>query len=276
MNLVNYKNLGEKQGNLMLIYALAGGHKTCTFLQTAADPIVYLTAEGRKVETSVKPINRPDLKMVVGIYENFDDLIETCMTKGKFGSAKTIGVDSLTHLMVVHLAQEILQENFSSKTADEQANIAKALTMQVKMSEEAYGTLAGQMNRLMRALQSLTMQGYDIVCTARTEDRPKWNRSLSCAPALMGKAFSKSMDGFFDLIGYLEPWEAPELPEGQEPPGIGASLKDTWKYYAPYSSWNPNDDFLAKWTGCMPPQGIVHRKFHVAQMFREANGLGKG
>jgi len=23
----------------------------------------------------------------------------------------------------------------------------------------------------------------------------------------------------------------------------------------------------------MPPQGIVHRKFHVAQMFRESNGV---
>lgn len=275
MNLVNYKNLAEKQGNLMLVYALAGGHKTCTCLQSAADPIVYLTAEGRKVETSIKPINRPDLKMVVGIYEGFDDLIETCRTKGKFGSAKTIIVDSLTHLMIVHLSLEILQENWSSKTEQEKSEIEKTLTMQVKMSEEAYGTLAGNMNRLMRALQSLTLQGYDVVCTARTEDRPKWNRSLSCAPALMGKAFSKSMDGFFDLIGYLEPWEAPTLAEGETIPVIGSSIKDTWDYYAPYASWNPNDDFLAKWTGCMPPQGIVHRKFHVNQMFREANGIVK-
>jgi len=275
MNLVNYKNLAEHQGNLMLVYGLAGGHKTCTVLQTSADPIVYLTAEGRKVETSIKPINRPDLKMVVGIYQGFDDLIETCMTKGKFGSAKTIILDSITHLMIVHLSLEIMQEHWASKTEKEKDEIEKTLAMQVKMSEESYGTLAGQMNRLMRALQSLTLQGYDVVCTARTEDRPKWNRSLSCAPALMGKAFSKSMDGFFDLIGYLEPWEAPELPEGQEPPGIGASLLDTWKYYAPYACWNPNDDFLAKWTGCMPPQGIIHRKFHVNQMFREANGIVK-
>lgn len=204
MNLVNYKNLAEKQGNLMLIYALAGGHKTCTAIQTSEMPVVYLTAEGRKVETSIKPINRPDLKMVVGIYEGFDDLIETCMTKGKFGSAKTIILDSLTHLMIVHLSQEILSEHWSSKTEKEKDEIEKTLAMQVKMNEESYGTLAGQMNRLMRALQSLTMQGYDVVCTARTEDRPKWNRSLSCAPALAGKEFPRDIKGFFDFVGLIE------------------------------------------------------------------------
>jgi len=121
------------------------------------------------------------------------------------------------------------------------------------------------------------MSGYDVICTARLAERPKWNRSLAAAPALMGQEFSKSMDGFFDYIGYIEPWEVPTDKEGHElpPPPLGASTADTWKYYAPLISFNPNDDYLAKWTGCMPPKGIIKRKYHVKKIFEEGNGIFK-
>jgi len=269
MRLVNYKSLNEIQGNLLLVYAIAGGHKTCTCIQTAPDPITLLTAEGRKIGTSIVAINRPDLKMKVGVYSGFDDLIETIHTPDKFEGTKTIILDSLTHLMLVHLAQEVLQENFEAKSDKEKDEISKALTQQVKLSMEAYGTLSGQMNRLMRGLQGLTMAGYDVVCTARMADRPKWNRSLSAAPALMGQEFSKSMDGFFDFIGYIEPWE---VPEDIEMPKLGSTTAETWNYYAPLISFNPNDDYLAKWTGAMGPKGIIKRKFNVRKIFQEANG----
>jgi hypothetical protein len=273
MKLVNHKHLDEVQGNFMLAYAMAGGHKTCTIIQTAQDPLILLTAEGRKIKTSIVAINRPDLQMKVGVYEGFDDLMDTIYTPSRFEGAKTVFLDSITHLMMIHLSQEILSENWASKSDKEKDEIEKQLTMQVKLSEESYGTLSQQMNRLMRGLQGLTMAGYDVVCSARLADRPKCNRALSAAPALMGKEFSKSMDGFFDMIGYIEPWEPPVLPEGQLPPTIGASTADTWKYFAPLISFNPNEEYLAKWTGVMPPKGIVRRKFHVKKVFQEANGI---
>ena len=127
MRLINYKNISEGQGNLMLIYSLAGGHKTCTTIQTANDPIVYLTAEGRKIGTSVVAINRPDLKMKVGVYVGFDDLIDTLYDSEKFTGAKTIILDSFTHLMLVHLSQEILKENFDSKSEKEKDEILSYL-----------------------------------------------------------------------------------------------------------------------------------------------------
>ena len=284
MKLVNHKHLDEVQGNFMLAYAMAGGHKTCTIIQTAQDPLILLTAEGRKIKTSIVAINRPDLQMKVGVYEGFDDLMDTIYTPARFEGAKTVFLDSITHLMMIHLSQEILSENWASKSDADKAEIEKQLTMQVKLSEESYGTLAQQMNRLMRGLQGLTMAGYDVVCSARLSDRPKWNRALSAAPALMGKEFSKSMDGFFDMIGYIEPWEPPE---GKNPPKYytpdeikvmsddekNKLLADTWKYYAPLISFNPNEEYLAKWTGVMPPKGIVRRKFHVKKVFQEANGV---
>ena len=274
MRLVNYKSLETTQGNLLLVYGMGGVGKTATTIQTCDDPVVYLTAEGRKIFTSMAAIARPDLRMKVGVYEGFNDLIETCTNLEKFEGAKTVFLDSLTHLMTVHLAQEILSENFNSKSGKEQDEIAKALTMQVKMSVEAYGVLSGQMTRLMRSLQGLTMAGYDVVCSARSDDRPKWNRALSNGPALMGKEFSKSMDGFFDFICMLEPDERDDDQRG-DPPPIGAQRKDIWKYYAPYASFNPNDDYLAKYTGAMPPAGVVRRKFHVSKLFKEANGIFK-
>ena len=193
------------------------------------------------------------------------------MDHSNFRGAKTIFLDSLTHLMVVHLSQEILSEDFNAKSPKEQKNIAKTLTIQVKMSLESYGTIAGQMTRLMRALQGLTMAGFDVVCSAREDDRPKWNRALTNGPALMGKEFSKSMDGFFDFICMLEPDDR-EPDEKGPAPGPDAPTKDMWKYYAPYASFQPNDGYLAKYTGVQPKKGIVHRKLHVMNLFAEANG----
>lgn len=269
MKLVNYKSLmeAEAQGNLLFAYGDSGVGKTSTILQTAEDPITYLSAEGRKIQTTIAAISRPDLKMRVGIYEGFNDLIETCVDVDRFEGSKTIVLDSFTHLMVVHLAQEVLAENYDKLSEKDQKEVEKALTQQVKLSQEAYGTLSGQMNRLMRALQRLTVAGYDVVCTARTEDRPKWNRALACAPALMGKEFSKSMDGYFDFICILQSDEK----EG-DPPGVGADIKKVWKYHAPLASFNACESYLAKWTGIYPSKGIVNRKFHVKRVFEEANG----
>lgn len=271
MKFQNYKNLETTQGNFLLVYSKAGVGKTVTTLQTCDDPVVLLTAEGRKISTSIKVIARPDLKMKVGVYDGFNDLIETCTNIEKFEGAKTIFLDSMTHLMVVHLAQEILRENFESKSKKEQDKISKALTIQVKMSPEAYGALSGQMTRLMGALQGLTMAGFDVICSAREDDRPKWNRKLSNGPALMGKEFSKGMDGFFDFICMLEPDDRSAEEKG-DPPGKGVPTSQMWKYYAPFASYNPNDDYLAKYTGIITPKGIIHRKFNVRKLFAEANG----
>lgn len=285
MRLVNYKSLDTKQGNLLLCYGASGIGKTVTTIQTSEGPIVYLTAEGRKISTSMAAIARPDLQMVVGVYDGYNDLIETCMdfemkdgiyqlvdgarVHRRFKQAKTIIIDSLTHLMLVHLSLEVMSEDWASKSEKERNEIEKQLTMQVKLSLESFGTLAGQMTRLMRALQMLTMAGYDVVCTARETSNPKWNRALAAAPALMGKEFSKTMDGFFDFICRLE---APEHADDEQIPPLGSDAATMWKYYAPLATFEPSEDMLAKWTGAIGPKGIIKRKFHVKRIFEEANG----
>lgn len=258
MRLQNYKNIEETQGNLLLVYAKSGEGKTATTLQTSEDPIVYLTGEGRKIKTTLEAIKRPNLQMKVGVYEGFSDLIDTVSDVSKFKGAKTIVLDSLTHIMMIHLADEILGENYNKLEKESKDEIDKVLTMQVKMSVEGYGTLAGQMNRLMGRLQGLTVAGFDVVCTARLEDRPKWNKAMIGAPALMGREFAKAMDGFFDFICLLETNHDAE----------GKII------YPPLASFvSPEDNFLAKWTGNMPEGGVYRRRFHVANTFRIANNL---
>jgi hypothetical protein len=72
------------------------------------------------------------------------------------------------------------------------------------MSQEGYGTLGSSMLRFTQALAKLSQQGRTIVCLARTESNPKYNRNYSTGPALKGQEYSKHFAGFFDFIGLVE------------------------------------------------------------------------
>lgn len=257
----------------MLAWGPPGVGKTATILQTAEDPIVLITAEKRKIGTTMAAINRPDLRLKVGVYETFDDCIETFSDRARFEGAKTVFLDSLTHLMVSQLSYEILRENFDSHTEKEKQEIIKQLTVQVKMSKEGFGAMADNMVRLMNSLQDLAVNtGVDVICTARSEERPKYNREIGIGPALAGQKFGNVMPGYFDFIAYLEPQEHEDE---EEIPPAGSEMKDLWKYHAPLASFDKNDLYLAKWTGIYPERGIKRRKFHVQRLFAEANGLIK-
>lgn len=269
MKLVSYKNLSESQGNFMLAWGPSGCGKTSTILQSAQDPIVLLTAEKRKIQTTIAAINRPDIKLKVGVYEGFSDCIETVFDIKRFEGAKTIFLDSLTHLMAAQLSYEILDQDYNSKTDAEKELIVKELTMSVKMSKESYGALADNMLRLMNGLQNLTMAGFDVICSARAEERTRYNKSIAYGPALSGQKFTFAMPGYFDQIAMLE---SPEHDEDDVPPPHDAPMAKLWQYYSPLASFNATEDYLSKWTGPIGPEGIIKRKFHVKRIFEEANG----
>lgn len=272
MKLVNYKNLSESQGNLMLAWGPSGCGKTSTILQSAQDPIVLITAEKRKIQTTIAAINRPDLRLKVGIYNGFMDCIDTIFDVQRFEGAKTIFLDSLTHLMAAQLSYEILGENYDSKSDEEKDRIIKELTAVVKMTPESYGALADNMLRLMNGLQNLTMAGYDVVCSARSEERTRYNKTVAYGPALSGQKFTFAMPGYFDFICMLQ---SPEHNDEETAPSHDASMIDLWKWYAPLASFDSNDAYLAKYTGPVGSKGIVKRKFNVRKVFEEANGVFK-
>lgn len=270
MQLFNYRNIEESQGNFMLVYGPPKVGKTCTILQTCEDPVVYLTAEKRKIKTTFKAINRPNLRLKVGVYEGFMDCIDTIFDLKRFDGAKTIILDSLTHLMAAQLAYEILDQDYAAKTEEEKNRIIKELTMSVKLSKESFGSIADNMLRLMNGLQNLTMAGYDVICTSRAEERPKYNKTIGYGPALAGQKFGNVMPGYFDFIAMLE---HPEHGEGELPPPWDSDIKTLWRYHAPLASFDRNEYYLAGWTGPYPPKGIIRRKLHVKNLLNEANGI---
>ena len=243
----------EKRGNFCLWYGKSGVGKSATILQSAEDPIMWIVAERGQVDLTIQAINRPEIKLKVAYYEGWDDLLAFIYDLSNFEKIKSVLFDGLTHIMNIHLADEILEENYG---AMDQGKIEKDLTVRVKLSQEGYGTLSKQMGRLMKGFERLTVAGIDVHCTARDQDRPSWNRELTCAPALAGKEFSRDMKGFFDFIGMLET----RLDDKREP------------IYPPLVSCDDSGEYLSKWTGMRPEGGVVRKPFNVAKMLEFAHG----
>jgi hypothetical protein len=249
-------SLDQSRGAFICIYGKSGVGKTATSLKSSPDPILYLCAERGNIENTIKAIHRPDIKLAVGYYEGWDDLLDTVYgipTNPKFKSVKTVIFDSLTHVMNIHLADEIVSENYE---AMDKNKVTKDLTMRVKMSEEGYGTLSKQMSRLMKGFEGCTVAGINVICTARETDSPKWNRSLAAAPALAGKEFPRDMKGFFDFIGLIE-----------------SRFDDDGNIvYPPLISCDDDGSFLSKWTGVKPDGGVIRKWFDVGRMLKIARG----
>jgi hypothetical protein len=256
MKIEVYKPPSETEipkGNHMLIYGKSGVGKTATILQTAEGPLFYLMLEGRSIDSTIKVINRPDLKLKIGYYAGWDDLLETMYNPANFKGCKTIFCDSMTHAMNALLADEILEENFDARDKEK---AVKDLTTRVKGTPEMYGAMSKQMSRLMKACQELCLQGHDVIWSARDMDNPKWNMELTCGPALAGKEFPRDMKGWFDFIGLLE----------------SQFDKDGNIIYPPVISCDDNGAYLSKWTGCKPLGGVSRKPFNVQKLLSVAHG----
>ena len=253
VNVYKKGDTSTRRGKFVLIYGPSGSGKSATTLQTADDPIFWLIAERGNIDLTLEPINRPGIRLAYAYYEGWDDLIDTVYSKTLFTSTKTLLFDGFTHIMGIHLSDEIMKTNFDARDTSKDD---KELFSRVQMTQQGFGVLSKQMGRLMKGFEQLTIAGVDVICTARDDQAPKWNRSLSCAPALSGKEFSKDMKGYFDFIGMLEPRKDEN----------GKTL------YPSYASYDLNDDYLAKWTGIMPDAGVKRLPFHVAKTFALATG----
>lgn len=240
---------------MMLLYADTGVGKSVTTIQTAPDPILYIMAEGRDVTKMLKAANRPGVKINFAFYEGWDDAIQMFNTPSIFEAYRSIVIDSLSHLISICLSDEILEESYESMESKKKTE--KDLTMRVKMSQEGYGTLAGQMLRFTNLATKLSAQGKVVICIARSESHPKFDRSLVGAPALKGNEYSKHFTGFFDFIGYCER-------------RMGEDGKIA---YPPYVSFESDGSFMAKWTGIMPPGGVYHKVLDIDKILKASRGL---
>lgn len=244
-----------KVGNFFCIYGKSKSGKSASCLATAEDPILWMIMErAGQVELTMKAIKRPELRLKVAYYESWDDTLEYVNDLRNFKGIHTLLFDGLTHVMNVHLSDEIMDENYESKDKDK---IDKEMTARVKMSPESYGVMSKQMLRLMKAFERLTVQGIDVICTARDQEQPKWDRSLSCAPALAGKEFPRDFKGFFDFIGYIES-------RFDEKGNV---------VYPPYVSFDDDGSYLSGWTGIKPEGGVIKMQLDIKRIIEIAHGI---
>ena len=243
-----------KRGNFILIYGKSKVGKSASCIATAEDPIFWMVMERGQVDLTLKAINRKDLRLKVGYYEGWDDLIDIVYDLDNFKKIKTVLFDGLTHVMNIHLSDELIDESFDARTA--KSNVKKELSSRGKMTQENYGVLSRQMVRLMKGLEQLTINGIDVICTARDQDNPKWDRSLSCGPALAGKEFARDIKGFFDFIGFVET----------------RFDVDDKVVYPPYVSFDDDGSYLSGWTGIKPASGVIYKKLNIKKILEIAHG----
>jgi hypothetical protein len=246
-------SIATKRGNFILIYGKSKVGKSATCLATAEDPIFWLLMERGQVDLTLKAIKRPDLRLKVGYYEGWDDLIDVVYDLNNFNKIHTLLFDGLTHVMNIHLSDELIAESFDARDKNK---IDKELASRGKMTLENFGVMSRQMVRLMKGFEQLTINGIDVICTARDQDSPKWNKALSCGPALAGKEFGRDIKGFFDFIGFIE----------------SRIDKDGNVLYPPLASFDDDGSYLSGWTGIKPDGGVIGRQFNIKKMLAVAHG----
>jgi len=231
MKVIDSKDI-SKSGYMMLIYGETGSGKTCSSIQTAPMPILYLQTEARSLRPSIEAAGRKDINLKVAEYTKFMELIEFLADEKNTEPYNTIILDSLTHLSTIGLSNELTDEAFEARS--EKEKMVKQLSSRTKMSQEAYGALSANLFRLMSVLGNISRRGKVVICLCLLSENPKWNRELAAAPTLKGKEFPNSMPGFFDLIGRLQT----RIDENDN------------IVYPPYVYFKSIDDsFMAKFTG---------------------------
>lgn len=254
------KGLGDLEnsnGALMLLYGDSGVGKSVTSLQTCPMPILYIMTEPRNVKNFVVAADREGLEAEFAFYEDWEDTMEFMHSPSNFKPFKSVVIDSLSHLIAINLSDEILDESFNAMVgSDVKAAKEKPLTMRAKMSQEGYGTLGTQMLRFTAAACQISQHDKVVVCLARMDQNPRFNKMLAAAPTLEGQKYSKHMPGFFDFIGYVET----------------RVDKDGNVVYPPLVSFESDGSIMAKWTGRTPEGGVANRILHVEKILDTAFG----
>jgi hypothetical protein len=239
-----------KVGKIALIYGETGVGKTVTTLQTLKGTILLITLEHRDSKVTLGAIadsGRNPTEISEAAYTNWDDLMEFLGDVTKFKGIDNIVVDGLTELCSTDLQFEIAMQAFEARDSGS----AKELTNQSKMSQESYGTLGFQLNRMMGLIGNYAKDGKNIVITSLLSEYPKWNRILSAAPALAGRSFPTALPGKCDFIGLVERRYS-EIADDKGNVVIGDNGEPLKKLsFPPRVKFEPKhgEQFLCKWTG---------------------------
>ena len=235
MKIMSRDTLKELVGAFILLYGGTGVGKSVSTIQSCPDKLLWMLSEARSTHRMLRAANRPDLHYDVALYEGWNPFIAFNANFKNFEKYDTVFLDSASHLMNIRLAGEIMGENFDA-LPDKDRGI-KSISKVAKMSQEAWGVLATQMNRLSNLHMKLANEeGKTVIWSALEISAPKWDRALIGAPGFGGQMYNRDFPGFFDLIGRVE----------QRVNDDGEIVYPPMVYFE-----SPNGDFTAKATGDM-------------------------
>lgn len=226
-------------GRMVLLYGDPGVGKTESTLMSAPRPLIYLPCEPRNPTENITIAKFKQGELLILVPENWNDLIQYLSEMilhpenipGDRRTYKTVFLDGASHLMNVSLSGEIEDEAFDARDAKDK--MIKPLVNQAKLTLEGYGSIASQMNRLIKLIGRLSADGMVVVVTALVKTQPKWDRDISVAPNFKGREFNLDAPGSFDAIGYVQ----------TRRDGAGNIL------YPPLVSFREGEGYQAKWCG---------------------------
>ena len=162
--------------------------------------------------------------------EKFDDI----MAKGYEWSVRctfdNIAIDSGSFLMADFKSE--LQDDRLEDRISENKTKGELLTDLFNLVDKDWGVMAEMMRRVTKLFCSLSHKGVNVIFTATVIESPSWNRSIMASPNFMGREYPRSLNGYFDLIGFVtKPWKL--MDDGTvKPPTVSFVSPDDESYIA--------------------------------------------
>ena len=138
--------------------------------------------------------------------ERFEDIIAKLAEWHSDCPFDNVVIDSASFLMSEFKGE--LQDDRLEDRITEKKTKGELLTDLFSMVDKDWGVMAEMMRRVTKLACSLSRRGVNVIFTATVIESPSWNRSLMASPNFMGREYPRSINGYFDLIGFItHPWK---------------------------------------------------------------------
>jgi hypothetical protein len=142
-------------------------------------------------------------------FESFDDeqaTLNSLIEQYRIGKRpyETIINDGITFQMN-NIKSTLEQDRYHAKELEEKTDKQPrpGLVDLASLEMKDWGTLSSLTARSVGLLHQLSKFGVMVVTTAIAEEFPKWNKTITIGPSLLGKAFPNLIHGWYDTIGYI-------------------------------------------------------------------------
>jgi len=212
-------------GQFILIYGDINVGKTCSSIQSLWGNTLGIFTEPRDIQLNIEAAKRDPNTFYYDPkgWKNFADLREFLVDHDNFKDMDTILFDGISHgmhLVLKETARDAFLSTYGQQGEIEKSKfIDKALSKEMKTSQETYGTMASAMLLIIELLGDIVQTGKTVVCTARLDepDDARKSQGKLTAPLYKGKMFGNDVSAWFDLIGLVEEKQTRKAEDAEQP-----------------------------------------------------------